>query len=161
MVVACSVHLEPCRKRSVLLPFAVRSSEIRENLGGYLLIEESPEHGQRNEEEQNLEDHLDLRDQKFLGEKEEKEVNSCRACSSASGSNTYIILLFSPVHPVNSLRVMRSSVPEAVLDGKLQKAERALIYCWFSTTTGMLHLRCCHRETLTPMHLQTFTMMLP
>lgn len=72
MVVACSVHLEPCRKHSVLLPFAVRSSEIRENLGGYLLIEESPEHGQRNEEEQNLEDHLDLRDQKFLGEKKKK-----------------------------------------------------------------------------------------
>lgn len=140
MVVACSVHLEPCRKHSVLLPFAVTSSEIRENLGGYLLIEERPEHGQRNVEEQNLEDHLDLGDQKFLGEKkkEEKEVNSCQACSPTSGSNTYIILLLSPVHPVTSLRVVRSTVPEAVLDGKLQKAERTLIYCWFSTTTGML-----------------------
>lgn len=72
MVVACSVHLEPCRKHSVLLPFAVTSSEIRENLGGYLLIEESPEHGQRDVEEQNLEDHLDLRDQKFLGEKKRR-----------------------------------------------------------------------------------------
>lgn len=158
MVVACSVHLEPCRKHSVLLPFAVTGSEIRENLGGYLLIEESPEHGQRDVEEQNLEDHLDLRDQKFLGEKKRRaEVNSCLACSSASGSNTYIILLLSPVHPVSSLRVVRSTVPEAVLDGKLQKAERTLIYCCFSTTTGMLH----DRETLTPMHLQTFTMMLP
>lgn len=73
MVVACSVHLEPCRKHSSLLPFAVTSSEIKENVEGYLLIEESPEHGQRNVEEQNLEDHLDLRDQKFLGEKKRRE----------------------------------------------------------------------------------------
>lgn len=69
MVVAWSVHLEPCRKHSVLLTLALMTSKMKENAGGHLLVEESPEHGQRDVEEQNLEDHLNLGDQKFLGAK--------------------------------------------------------------------------------------------
>lgn len=128
MVVAWSVHLEPYRKHSVLLAFAVTTPEIKENAGGHLLVEESPEHGQRDVEEQNLEDHLDLRDQKFLGARKKRRwLTAAWNPRPAQGSNTYIILLLSPVHPVSSLRVLRRTVPKAVLDGKLQTAERALI----------------------------------
>lgn len=127
-MVAWSVHLEPCRKHSVLLRLAVTTSKIKKNASGHLLVEESPEHGQRDVQEQNLEDHLDLRDQKFLGaEKERRWLTAAWQACPTQGHSTYIILLLSPVHPVSSLRVLRSTVPEAVLDGKLQTAERTLI----------------------------------
>lgn len=112
---------------SVLLTLAVTTSEIKEAAGGHLLVEESPEHGQRDVEEQNLEDHLDLSDQKFLGAKTERRwLTAAWRARPARGRNTYIILVLSPVHPVGSLWVLRSTVPKAVLDGKLQTAERTL-----------------------------------
>lgn len=44
--------------------FTVRVEERGD--GWHLLVKESPEHGQRNVEEQHLEDHLHLRNQEFL-----------------------------------------------------------------------------------------------
>lgn len=126
MVVAWSVHLEPYGKHSVRLALAGTTSEHqRENAGGHLLVEESPEHGQRDVEEQNLEDHLHLRDQKFLGAKKKRRwLTAAWRARPTRGRDTHVILLLSPVHPVGSLRVLRRTVPEAVFDGKLQTAER-------------------------------------
>lgn len=118
----------PAGEHSRLLTVAPTNSKINGDAGGHLLIKESPEHGQRDVQEQNLEHHLDLCDQKFLGgQREEEEVNGCLVLSSSRGGNTYIILLLGPVHPVSPLRVMRSTVAEAVLDGKLQMADRTLL----------------------------------
>lgn len=146
-MVAWSVHLEPYRKHSIRLTLAVTTSEIKENAGGHLLVEESPEHGQRDEEEQNLEDHLYLRDQKFLGAKKRRRwlTAAWHACPK-QGRSTYIVLLLSPVHPVSSLRVLRSTVNKAVLDGKLQTAERTAIvrrqrvlieHCWDGSSSTL------------------------
>lgn len=41
-------------------------SATKDRGGVYLLVKESPEHGQRDVEEHHLQNHLDLRDQKFL-----------------------------------------------------------------------------------------------
>lgn len=76
MVVAWSVHLEPCgntqRSVNTLQPLQPREPEGAPV--GHLLVEESPEHGQRDVEEQNLQDHLHLCDQKFLGARKEEKV---------------------------------------------------------------------------------------
>lgn len=76
MVVAWSVHLEPCgnTQRSVNTLQPRRPREPERAPVGHLLVEESPEHGQRDVEEQNLQDHLHLCDQKFLGARKEKKV---------------------------------------------------------------------------------------
>lgn len=108
-------------------PSPPQPRNIRQNAGAHLLVEESPEHGQGDVEEQNLQDHLHLGDQKFLGAKRRRRRRlavAWRQAGPAPAPDTYVVLLLGPVHPVSSLRVLGGAVPEAVLDGKLQRAER-------------------------------------
>lgn len=48
--------------------------------GSYLLVEQGPEHGQRDVEEEHPEDHLDLRNQEFLVPSRRRENKSVFAC---------------------------------------------------------------------------------
>lgn len=48
--------------------------------GSYLLVEQRPEHGQRDVEEEHPEDHLDLRDQEFLVPSRRREKDSGFSC---------------------------------------------------------------------------------
>lgn len=81
---------------------------------------------------------------------------------------TYIIFLLSPVHPVSSLGVLTGTMPEAVLDRKLQIAEREFqcesceAFCFEHIIMLLIFIwKSLAQKLRTPMHLQTFTMMLP
>lgn len=94
----------------------------------YLLVKQSPEHGQRDVEEEHSEDHLHLRDQEFLVPRSRKKRVFLRSVANFVAECvdtlirpccTYIVLLLGPVHPVGPLGVAGRAVTEAVLDGEL------------------------------------------
>lgn len=102
----------------------------------YLLVKQSPKHWKRNVEEEDLQHHFDLSDKQFLqGRKEESETNikHCwweeyfqnkhlvmKLADTDNRSQTYVILLLRPVHPVLPLGISATSVPVAVFNGKLR-----------------------------------------
>lgn len=105
---------------------------VKANIGSYLLVKESPEHGQRDVEEQHPHHHLHLGNQEFLepnikGLEFELHWLYCLYLHLLVHVNsTYVVFLLSPVHPVGPLGVFRTTMPKAVLDSKLQIAERTL-----------------------------------
>lgn len=62
--------------------------------GGYLLVEQGPEHGQRDVEEEHPEDHLDLRNQEFLVPSRGRENESGFSCADACVCVSIYIFFF-------------------------------------------------------------------
>lgn len=92
----------------------------------YLLIEQGPEHGQRDVEDQNAQHHLDLLDQAFLmGERQETRgagwASEFRPETRRLGCEfllSYRVLVLGPVQPVVPLRLALWPLP-ASFDGEL------------------------------------------
>lgn len=120
-----------------------RTKLTSKKTGNHLLVKESPEHGQRDVEEHHLQHHLHLGNQKFLENKTGRRIMMsktlviCICIYLYDLSCTYIIFLFGPVHPVLSHRVLRTAMPVAILDSKLQGKERTFKshrYCTMEVT---------------------------
>lgn len=108
ILAAWMVQREPCSKvenvnRRIKAPSKLG---FKRAVWTYLLVEQGPEHWQRDVEEQHPQHHLDLLDQTFLLVQRERRLAATLNRRSFTPRDLYRVLLLGPVQPVLPLGVV-------------------------------------------------------